>query len=170
VSASKKAALPRLPQHHKLQGGLTMKSRHIILTLFFTLILTSQGCSSKNPQDARLQNLNNGICHDTVSGQMWQTGKSETIKTYEEAQLYVKNLKLGGYTDWRLPTVYELYELNYLFDLHVNGTCDFERKGKYWSGEKDGEGMAGSWEMSDQCDPERRYFNKSEGSVRAVRP
>jgi hypothetical protein len=153
-----------------LKGDLIMKLRQFFTTLFFVLILFSQGCGSKNPQDARFQNLTNGICHDTVSSQMWQTDKSGTFKTYEEAQLYVKNLTLGGYSDWRLPTVNELYDLNYLFDLHLNGTCDFERKGKYWSGEKDGEGMAGSWEMSDQCDPARRYFNKSEGSVRAVRP
>lgn len=147
-----------------------MKSRYLIIASFLTLILFSQGCGSKNPQDARFQNLNNGICHDTDSGQMWQTEKSGTIKTYEEAQLYIANLNLGGYSDWRLPTVNELFNLNYLFDLHLNGTCDFDRKGKYWSGEKNGEGEAGSWEMSAQCDPARRYFNKSEGSVRAVRP
>jgi hypothetical protein len=147
-----------------------MKLRLLLFPFFFILILVTQGCSSKNPEDARLQSLNNGICHDTDSGQMWQTKKSGTIKTYEEAQRYVTNLNLGGYSDWRLPTVNELYNLTYLCDLHLNGTCDLDPRGKYWSGDKDGEGEAGSWEMSAQCDPARRYFNKSEGSVRAVRP
>ena len=67
-------------------------------------------------------------------------------------------------------TVQELYELNNLFDLHLNGTCVFDRKGNYWSQGEEGEGMAGAWEMSEQCDPARRYFTKNAGNVRAVRP
>jgi len=147
-----------------------MKSKLTIVALLLALILFSQGCSTMNSKTARFQDLGNGICQDTVSGLMWQNEKSKKIKTFEEAELYVKNLNLGGYTDWRLPTVYELYDLNYLFDLHMNGKCVLDREGKYWSGKKDGEGMVGAWEISDQCDPERQYFAGSEGYVRAIRP
>lgn len=147
-----------------------MKAKNLVFALLLTLIFFAQGCSSKHPQATRYQDLDNGICHDTVSGLMWQSDKSPKIKTFEDAQLYVKDLNLGGYTDWRLPTVNELYDLNYNFDLHLNGKCDFTLKGRYWSGEKDGEGMAGSWEISNQCDPERRYFSGTDGYVRAVRP
>ena len=147
-----------------------MNSKHLVPALCFSLILLSQGCSSKHPQATNFQNIEKGICHDTGSGLMWQNEKSQTIKTLEEAQRYVKNLNIGGYTDWRLPTVYELYDLNYIFDIHLNGECVLDRKGRYWSGEKDGEGKAGSWEISDQCDPARRYFSGTDGYVRAVRP
>lgn len=147
-----------------------MKLINIYLPLLLALLLFAQGCSLKNPQATRFQDLADGICQDKVSGQMWQIDKSETFKTYAEAQLYVKNLNLGEYNDWRLPTVQELYELNNLFDLHLNGTCVFDRKGNYWSHGEEGEGMAGSWEMSEQCDPARRYFTKNAGNVRAVRP
>ncbi len=101
---------------------------------------------------------------------MWQNEKSQTIKTLEEAQRYIKNLNIGGYTDWRLPTVYELFDLNYNFDIHQNGECVLDRKGRYWSGEKDGEGKVGSWEIANQCDPARQYFSGTDGYVRAVRP
>lgn len=143
-----------------------MKSKHLIPALCFSLILLSQGCSSKT----NFQNIEKGICHDTRSGLMWQNEKSQTIKTIEEAQRYVKNLNIGGYTDWRLPTVYELYDLNYIFDIHQNGECVLDRKGRYWSDEKDSEGKAGSWEIADQCDPARRYVSGTDGYVRAVRP
>ncbi len=147
-----------------------MKSKKIIAGLLVAFFLFLQGCGSKSQQSARFQDLGNGICHDTVAGLMWQKEKSPTIKSFAEAQLYVKSLNLGGYTDWRLPTVYELYDLNYLFDLHLNGNCNLDREGKYWSGEKDGEGLAGAWEISDQCDPERKYYPGTHGAVRAVRP
>lgn len=147
-----------------------MKSKNLIFALLLALIFFAQGCSSKHPQAVRYQDLGNGIIHDTVSGLMWQSKRSHTIKTLAEAQLYVKDLNLGGYTDWRLPTVNELYDLNYNFDLHRNGKCDLALKGRYWSGEKDGEGMAGSWDISNQCDPERQYFSGTSGYVRAVRP
>lgn len=153
-----------------------MKSKHIlgtrkILIIILTLILFSQGCGSKNQQTAHLRNIGNGICQDTVAGLMWQSGKSQTIKTFEEAKRYVENLRLGGYTDWRLPTRHELHDLVYLFDLHLNGDCDFTIEGKYWSGGKSGKGKAGGWEISaNQCDPARQYFHSLHGHVRAVRP
>lgn len=147
-----------------------MKSKNLIFALLLALILFAQGCSGKHPQAVRYQDLGNGIIQDTVSGLMWQGKRSHTIETLAEAQLYVKDLNLGGYTDWRLPTVNELYDLNYNFDLHRNGKCDLALKGRYWSGEKDGEGMAGSWDISNQCDPVRQYFSGTSGYVRAVRP
>ncbi len=146
-----------------------MKSKNLIFALLLTLIFFAQGCSGKHPQAVRYQDLGNGIIQDTVSGLMWQSERSQKINTFEEAQLYVKDLNLGRYSDWRLPTVIELYDLNYFFDRHLNGTCDLALKGRYWSGEKDGDGMAGSWDISNQCDPVRRYFSGTYGYVRAVR-
>ena len=34
---------------------------------------------------------------------MWQKGDNEKEVTFEEAQKYSETLRLGGYTDWRLP-------------------------------------------------------------------
>ena len=147
-----------------------MKHTHFVLVLLAVLLLSLQGCAGKSSQQARLQDLGNGICQDTVSGRMWQIEKSKMTTDLKDAEQYVRALNLGGYSDWRLPSVDELYDLNYLFDLFQNGDCALDRKGNYWSGEKDGQGKAGAWEISDQCDPVRQYAPGSKGYVRAVRP
>lgn len=120
--------------------------------------------------DKQLVDLGNGIIQETTTGRMWQVQRSRLIRSIEEARQYAADLELGGYTDWRLPTIYELYDLHYLFDLKKNGDVKIELDGNYWAGEKDGEGMVGSWEIGDQCEPERQYFKKKKGYVRVVRP
>ena len=148
-----------------------MKRKHLVLVVLAVLLLSLQGCAGISSQPERFQNLGNGICQDTVSGQMWQIEKSRTITSLQDAEEYVTALRVGGYSDWRLPTIDELYDLNYLFDLFQNGDCTLDRKGNYWSGEKNGEGQAGAWEISaNQCDPARQYAPGSRGYVRAVRP
>ncbi len=39
---------------------------------------------------------------------MWEKETSEEWKYWDEAMEYAKNLRLGGYDDWRLPTKEEL--------------------------------------------------------------
>jgi len=48
---------------------------------------------------------------DNVTGLMWQQVPSDDHMSYEEAQAYCEDLDLGGYDDWRLPTVKELFGL-----------------------------------------------------------
>ena len=98
-----------------------MKHTHFVLVLLAVLLLSLQGCAGKSSHQARLQNLGNGVCQDTVSGQMWQIEKSKMTTSLKDAEQYVRTLNLGGYSDWRLPTVDELYDLNYLFDLFQQG-------------------------------------------------
>ncbi|GHB58870.1 hypothetical protein GCM10008107_04950 [Psychrosphaera saromensis] len=53
---------------------------------------------------------NNGTIADNVTGLMWQQDLTEKL-TYEQAQQKVKNFNLGGYNDWRIASVKELYSL-----------------------------------------------------------
>ncbi|MEF1288711.1 Lcl domain-containing protein [Vibrio sp. M260118] len=82
-------------------------------------------------QDAQYQgnaasytNNSDGTVSDNVTGLVWtQTtdlngdGKvdAQDKLSYQEALDYAQNLSLGGYDDWRLPTIKELYSL-ILFD------------------------------------------------------
>ncbi|MGD9731581.1 MAG: DUF1566 domain-containing protein [Desulfamplus sp.] len=50
----------------------------------------------------------NGTVTDSATGLMWQQDTSDNYMTWEEALSYCKNLNLGGYSDWRLPTIREL--------------------------------------------------------------
>ena len=52
-----------------------------------------------------------GTVTDNNTGLMWQQTPPTEKMTYDEAVKYVENLKLGGYTDWRLPTIKESFSL-----------------------------------------------------------
>ncbi len=78
-------------------------------------------------QDAQYQqnppsytNNGDGTITDNVTGLMWQQDPDLTGDgvidaadrlSFSAAQSYASNLNLGGHTDWRLPTIKELYSL-----------------------------------------------------------
>lgn len=53
----------------------------------------------------------NGTVTDNVTGLMWQQEHNERLN-YADAKLTCDWLTLGGYYDWRLPTIKELYSLS----------------------------------------------------------
>jgi len=154
-------------------------AKNILLRLLTIglLALFLNGCASQTNQsteagyngNARLVAMGNGVCKDIKTGKMWQVGTSTKIKSLEDAKNYTAKLKDGGYDDWRLPSVTELYSLYMIFDLLQNGDCGLQVEGTYWSDEADLEGRVGTWELDDNCDPERQYIPKKKGKVRAVR-
>ena len=52
----------------------------------------------------------NGTVSDNVTGLMWTQDPGEK-KTYDEAVRGTAKCRIGGYKDWRLPTIKELYSL-----------------------------------------------------------
>jgi len=91
----------------------------------------SEQCSKARGQDSQYssnsfsyQRNPNGTVNDLVTGLMWTQstdtngdGKinAQDKLTYDEAMTYAKSAKAGGYSDWRVPTIKELYSL-ILFD------------------------------------------------------
>lgn len=59
----------------------------------------------------------NGTITDNVTGLMWQKEMPAKM-SFEEMSAYAKNSHLGGYNDWRVPTIKELYSL-ILFTGHM---------------------------------------------------
>ena len=55
----------------------------------------------------------NGIAKDSATGLIWQDDNdAKTItKDWNGAKAYCENLTLGGFSDWRLPNIYELTTL-----------------------------------------------------------
>lgn len=64
-------------------------------------------------------NNNDGTVSDNVTGLMWQKTMDEKM-SYEDAIIYANESTLGGYDDWRFPTIKELYSL-IQFDGMVRG-------------------------------------------------
>jgi NTP pyrophosphatase (non-canonical NTP hydrolase) len=54
---------------------------------------------------------NDGTVTDKSTGLMWQQIILENKMTWQQAISYCESLNLGGYTDWRLPTIKELLSL-----------------------------------------------------------
>jgi hypothetical protein len=55
-----------------------------------------------------------GTITDQATGLMWEKKGSEKEKSWYNAEKYVKKLneeKFAGYSDWRIPTIEELYSL-----------------------------------------------------------
>ncbi len=58
---------------------------------------------------ASYTNNGDGTITDNVTGLMWK--KSYNVINYEEAVETLKTFSLAGHSDWRLPTIKELYLL-----------------------------------------------------------
>lgn len=77
-------------------------------------------------QDAQHQGLRpsytdngDGTVTDNHTGLMWQQTPPTDKMTYQQALEYVADLELGGYSDWRLPTIKESFSLANL-DGHLD--------------------------------------------------
>lgn len=73
---------------------------------------------TRNP--ASFTNNQNGTITDNVTGMQWQQSPdtdgdgaidAADKRSYSAAVSYCENLSLAGYTDWRLPTIKQLYSL-----------------------------------------------------------
>lgn len=78
----------------------------------------------------------NGTITDNVTNLVWQKIHSTDSLTWEQALSYADTATIGGYTDWRLPSIKELHSIN--DENFVNPSVNnafFSNVGvnKYWS-------------------------------------
>jgi len=72
---------------------------------------------------ANYTNNSNGTISDNITGLMWQKKFSAKL-SWNEAVSYANNSKLGGYSDWRIPSIKELYSL-----INFSGVTGSSTKG-----------------------------------------
>jgi hypothetical protein len=71
---------------------------------------------------------------DPATGMTWTTEDNGSDVNWNQAITYCANLRLGGYSDWRLPTIDELqgiYDVN-AGNQHVKGNLKLSSK-YFWS-------------------------------------
>ncbi len=69
-----------------------------------------------------------GTVTDLVTGLMWSKAVSETKLSLVEAEKKAKTMTLGGYADWRVPNIKELYSLiNFSGDTGFRGREGYNR-------------------------------------------
>lgn len=82
------------------------------LFAFLFFLSSSSFAGPGQSADGRFADLGNGVISDSKSGLMWAREDSWShlgkCLNWAEAQDFVKNLKTGGHSDWRLPAMSEL--------------------------------------------------------------
>jgi len=121
--------------------------------------------------EARLVPLDNSMVKDTKTGLIWQLDKSpEQFDSKEKAAQYAASLDLGGYHDWRLPTLEERWDLLRIFVLKNNGGIEFSKfDNKYWTMETHKGTQPIKLDISCMCRGDQEIEYKNTGYVRAVR-
>ncbi len=81
---------------------------------------------------------------DSASGLTWQKNAGAAQLTWQEALHYAETLNDGGFSDWRLPNVRELYKLAQYYpeSPSKNGVSGTE---SYWSSTTDAANPARAW-------------------------
>jgi len=85
-------------------------------TLYYVLLLATSICGL--PKTFSFVDNNDGTISDEVTGLMWQKDMGETV-IWSVAMENVRRSTTGGYDDWRMPTVKELFSL-----IRFSGQCD----------------------------------------------
>jgi len=81
--------------------------------------------------------MGNSSKQDDKTGLIWQDNKEvgDSSLNYDEAKTYCQDLKVDGFTDWRLPTLREVYTI---VDLRRNRPAlkngfEIRDDGRYWT-------------------------------------
>jgi hypothetical protein len=91
-------------QHHVFSTNGQLKSAPSSNSTYFG----QDGQYSSNPP--RYKNNGDGTITDLVTGLMWEKQFHRNV-SFEQAQSGAPKIRTGGYDDWRLPTIKELYSL-----------------------------------------------------------
>jgi len=138
---------------------------------FVFVLLAALTASLALAGEARLVQLDNSMVKDTKTGLTWQLDKSpEQFDTKEKAAQYASSLELGGYHDWRLPSLEERWDLLQVFVLKNNGGIEFPKfDNKYWTLETHKGTQPIKLDISCMCRGDQEVEYKNSGYVRAVR-
>lgn len=101
-----KNLITSLKIHNELVKNVALEKQ-----ILETLIEIKNLLAPKTIEDARYLDNKDGSVSDKKTGLMWAKDSSEDEMNWSDAEAYCKKLNLAGHSDWRLPTVEELFGL-----------------------------------------------------------
>ena len=143
------------------------KKRFCLVVVLLATLVASLALAG----ETRLLQLDNGMIKDTKTGLLWQLDKSpQLFDSQEKAAQYASTLELGGYHDWRLPTLAERWDLLQVFVFKDNSGVEFPKfDNKYWTAETDQGTRPIKLDITCMCQGTKDIEYKNVGYVRAVR-
>jgi hypothetical protein len=88
------------------------------------LLKTAMATPSETSRDGRFIAYDNGTVLDMRTNLMWAAKDNGANINWQDAKIYCKNYRGGGYTDWRMPTQDELAELYDKTIININPPAD----------------------------------------------
>lgn len=121
--------------------------------------------------EARLVSFDTYAVQDLKTGLIWQLDKSrKPFASAHEAEEHAQGLRLGGFADWRLPTLAERWDLLQPFMYKTNGSITFPKfDSKYWTSDTDKGTQPIKLDISCMCRGDQEIEYRDKGYVRAVR-
>lgn len=126
-----------------------MKKQNTLITQESTEVVLRKATNIINRTNKILKNSKRELVANpeivVIDGLMYQNQPFTETYSWEEAKEYAKNCKLGGYYDWRLPTIEELKKIinidipNFFFDDNDRRVDDinFDKRKKWYEENKD---------------------------------
>ncbi|MGD0398218.1 MAG: DUF1566 domain-containing protein [Syntrophobacteraceae bacterium] len=108
--------------------------RFSLMLIVFILPLLSYIGKPSAASEGRFIDNGDGTVTDTNRKLMWQKGDNGNEVTFEQAQEYCRNLRLGGHADWRMPRPDErdtAVTVELMMPLHARAA--YARLDLYWS-------------------------------------
>ena len=109
-SARWKLEKTNLSESFSLCGVFVVKSRTKVTMILFFVCALMAGAQTPSNDPTRRDTQARGYWIDT-SGLMWAGRDNGKDVTWSQAMKYCRNLRLAGYSDWRLATIYELQDI-----------------------------------------------------------
>lgn len=124
----------RLPRIKELRTAFQIKSK--FLGFVHSNYWSSTSADNINGPWFDFINFTNGMISHQSTGLIWQQDSATKEKNWKSAKKYCNSLSLGGYSDWCLPEVMELYTLvDYTFNYPSINTKVFPKTNSdyYWT-------------------------------------
>ncbi len=86
----------------------TMVAIMMVAILMGTFITAKSSTAEEKARDGRFILYDNGTVLDTKTNLMWAAKDNGEDIRWENAKIYCKNYRGGGYSDWRMPTQDEM--------------------------------------------------------------